>query len=426
MRIYMIASVLAPAGGIEAALVSLTRELKSLGHDIRVYVIWQPPRPNQNYAALEQMDIAVVAPPKWLAHSVARLAAWRPALIRGVCVLAAPLLLLVAAVDALVRRRAVRRSFRGAFGTVRGWLSRHCAIERGYYLPLTWEFRRRPPSVVHVHGWGCGEDPPGALAWLRSQARRVVYTEHNSPDPALHPPMADAPMNQADIIIAVSKAGEFGLRKAGDARRPIVTIPYGLFPLPLAPKKAGRGFTVACVARLAIQKGQSYLIEAMAELVRQVPEATLLLAGEGPLRAELEARCSALGLSGAVQFLGSIAREDLPAVYAQTDVVALPSLWEGLPVTLLEALSAGKPIVATNAGGNAELVQHGVNGLVVPCKNSAALAQALIHLAKDDDLRTKMGRASRAQFEQGGYDPHSVACRTVEVYEQAAAQAPAR
>jgi glycosyltransferase involved in cell wall biosynthesis len=426
MRIYMITSVLAPLGGIEAALVSLTKELKSLGHDIRVYVIWQPTRPNQNFAALEQMDVAVIAPPRWLAHGVTRLAAWRPALIRGLCVLAAPLLFVVAGIDALVRRRAVRRSFRGAFGALRGWLCRRLAIEWGYYVPLIWEFRRRPPNLVHVHGWGCGEDPPGALAWVHRQACPVVYTEHNCPDPTRRRPMADSPMNQADVIVAVSTAAETGLRQVGNARRPIVIIPYGLSPLPFTPKKSGHGFTVACVARLAVQKGQSYLIEAMAEVARRVPDATLLLVGEGPLRAELERRCSQLELSCAVRFLGSMAREDLPAVYAQTDVVALPSLWEGLPVTLLEAMSAGKPVVATNAGGTAELVRHGVNGLVVPRENSAALAQALIHLARDGSLRTKMGRASQEQFEQGGYDPHTVARRTAEVYEQAAAHAAAR
>jgi glycosyltransferase involved in cell wall biosynthesis len=416
MRIYMVMSVLAPLGGIEAALLPLAKEIKSQGHEILVYAIWPPPLPNQNVEALEQFDIPIITSSGRLATFAKWGAARRPRLIDWLSIPVIPLLFLVAGLDSLVRQRAWRRSFQGVLGAWRGWLFRKLDFESLYYLRLSREFRVKAPDVVHVHGWGCGEDPPGAVEWLHRQNLSVVYTEHNSPDPALHSPIENAPMNFAQVLIAVSRAGAAGLRAVGQARRPIVVIPYSLEGIQSLPLQPGRGFTIACIARLAIQKGHSYLIDAMAQVVQVIPGATLLLAGDGPLRSEIESQIRQLGLSEAVKFTGTVTRADLTKLYAQIDVIVLPSLWEGLPVSLMEAMSAGKPIVATNVGGNPELVVHGLNGLIVPERDSKALAQALILLGKDANLRAQMAQASREQFKQGEYDPSSVANKTVAAY----------
>jgi glycosyltransferase involved in cell wall biosynthesis len=176
---------------------------------------------------------------------------------------------------------------------------------------------------------------------------------------------------------------------------------------------------ITCVARLMPQKGHAYLLQAMAQVSAQVPGARLLLAGEGPLRGELEAQAERLGLNGRASFLGLVPRAQLPDLLARTDVVVLASHWEGLPVALIEAMSAGKPIVASRVGGNPELVADGDNGLIVPPADADQLAEALIRLARDAGLRERMGRASRQRFESGEFSPAAVVDKTLSAYQMA-------
>jgi glycosyltransferase involved in cell wall biosynthesis len=147
----------------------------------------------------------------------------------------------------------------------------------------------------------------------------------------------------------------------------------------------------------------------------------LLLAGAGPTRAELEAQVARLGLAQHVTFLGLVSRTDLSALLARTDVVVLPSYWEGLPVSLIEALSAGKAIVASRVGGNPELVADGVNGLLVPPGDAPALAQALLSLFSDPERVRRMGQASRERFAAGEFAPAAVAAQHLAAYQRAIA-----
>ena len=415
----MILTVLAPLGGIEAALVPLSLELKRLGHEVIVYTLEPISAPNQNAAALVAGGVEVLPE----SGRISRLARYahgrRPQLAALLTQAALPILLPLAAIDAIIRRRSLRRSWQGAAGRWRGWVSRRLNFEPHYYRSLAAAFRRRPPDLVHVHGWGCGEDPPGAMAWLSGWPHPIVYTEHNSPDPALHKPMPQAPMNLAQLLIAVSRAGAAGLHQVGRARPPVVVIPYAVQALPPANTGQRAGFTIACIARLSPQKGQADLLEAISTLTAKVPDVHLLLAGEGPARGELEAQAARLGLQEHITFLGLLTRDDLPALLARTDVVALPSFWEGLPVSLIEALSAGKAIVASGVGGNPELVTSGVNGCLVPPGDPAALAQALLDLAGDPERVRRMGAASLARFAAGGFAPAAVAAQHLEAYQRA-------
>ena len=133
---------------------------------------------------------------------------------------------------------------------------------------------------------------------------------------------------------------------------------------------AGRP-VVLTVARLDEQKGHRYLIETAA----QVPEAEFVLAGEGPLRPELEAQARSLGVDGRVRFLGY--RDDVANLLRDCDVFVLPSLYEGLPLSILEAMAAAKPVIATQIGGTDEAVIHGETGLLVPPADPPALAAAI-------------------------------------------------
>ncbi len=119
----------------------------------------------------------------------------------------------------------------------------------------------------------------------------------------------------------------------------------------------------------------------------------LWLVGDGPLRPVVEKTVVEMGLEGRVLFLG--VRNDVPKLLAASDVLVLSSEYEGVPLTVLEAMAAGKPVIATAVGGVPELVEDGVTGILVPPRNPEALAQGILRLAKDADLRQRMGKAAQ-------------------------------
>jgi glycosyltransferase involved in cell wall biosynthesis len=151
---------------------------------------------------------------------------------------------------------------------------------------------------------------------------------------------------------------------------------------------------VGTLGRLTEQKGQRLLLHAFAELTRRVPSAVLLLAGAGPLRAELEAEAGRLEIREHVRFLG--VRRDRETLYAAMDIFVLPSRWEGLSLALVEAMGAGRAVVATAVGGNPEVVQDRQTGILVPADDLSSLSAALGTLASDPRRRAMLGDAAAA------------------------------
>ncbi|MCC7205274.1 MAG: glycosyltransferase [Phycisphaeraceae bacterium] len=141
----------------------------------------------------------------------------------------------------------------------------------------------------------------------------------------------------------------------------------------------------------------------------------LLLAGDGELRSDMELLAQDLGIAKYVRFLG--VRRDVPALMAAADVFLLSSLSEGLSVTLLEAMAAGLPIVATDVGGNGEAVEHGVTGLLAPRQDHARLAEHLVTLWNDPSLRGRMGEAGR-QRQQARFTQQGMHERYLAIYRQ--------
>jgi len=152
-------------------------------------------------------------------------------------------------------------------------------------------------------------------------------------------------------------------------------------------------FVISTVGRLHEQKGHEYLLLAARELCAQEKDAIFLIAGYGPLRKHLEARTGELGIASRVRFLGY--RKDVKRILAASDVFALPSLWEGMSNAILEAMAAGKPVVATAVDGNVEQVVHGETGLLAPPADSDALAKAFLELARDRRRAREMGDRGR-------------------------------
>lgn len=211
-------------------------------------------------------------------------------------------------------------------------------------------------------------------------------------------------------IIAVSQAVAEALVAAGIPPEKVTTLWNGVDPEVFHPSIAGitlrqelgvplEAFVVVLAAQLVPWKGQRLLLEAAPELLRQVPSAYLLLVGEDLFsdhpgyRAELQGRATELGLTERLFFLGY--RRDMPAVLAAADVVVCTSEGEPFGRTLIEAMSLGKPVVATAAGGPQDIVVPEETGRLVPPGDAAALAAALIELAQDPDRARAMGRQGR-------------------------------
>jgi glycosyltransferase involved in cell wall biosynthesis len=151
------------------------------------------------------------------------------------------------------------------------------------------------------------------------------------------------------------------------------------------------------VGRLQCFKGFEYLIRALPPVFADFPRARLILCGTGPIEARLRGECEHAGIAGRVHLLGF--RKDIPQVMAALDVFVQPSLREGLSIALIEAAAAGLPSVACTIAGNAEIVQHGQTGILVPPADPAALGAALRSLLEGPEAAREMGREARRRAE---------------------------
>ena len=168
---------------------------------------------------------------------------------------------------------------------------------------------------------------------------------------------------------------------------------------------------VLTCARLDEQKGHAVLLRAAAE----IPDALFVLAGEGPERAALEAQAAELGIADRVLFLGH--RTDIPELLAASDVFALPSLYEGSSLAVLEAMAAGRAVVSSAIGGTDELIDDGETGLLVPPGDAGALAAALRRLLSDSALRASSARRARQRVERD-FTSDAMARSVERIYEE--------
>lgn len=158
------------------------------------------------------------------------------------------------------------------------------------------------------------------------------------------------------------------------------------------------GPVIGLGVRLAEQKGIHYLLQAMPEVIKRFPDITLLIAGKGPLEAQLKGVADDLDISDNVRFVGP--RLDLHQILKIFDIYVLPSLWEGLPMVLLEAMAAGCPIISTDVGGIYMAITNGVNGTLVPPQKPQKLSSAIIDLLSNDNLRRSYSLSGMDIFKQ--------------------------
>jgi glycosyltransferase involved in cell wall biosynthesis len=172
---------------------------------------------------------------------------------------------------------------------------------------------------------------------------------------------------------------------------------------------------IGTISRLVWKRGHEELLQAASMIAAVEPSARLVMVGDGPLRPTLEARARDLGLNGAVRFLGAVPRA--ASFLPHFDVFVLSSVWEGMSNSLLEAMAAGRPVVATRVGGNPEVVVDGETGLLVPPRDPRALADAVLRLLGDPALAGRLGEAARRRVESQ-FTLEQMVSRMQELYDQ--------
>jgi glycosyltransferase involved in cell wall biosynthesis len=266
---------------------------------------------------------------------------------------------------------------------------------------------RKRIDILHLHGYGATTF--GRLAGGIRRLPTILHEHANLTDTPWFQKVADKVLEPyTDIAIAVSRSTAEFVINARQVPAHKVKVVYLGVPLEefsrvrsageisAARTELGFGpadFVVGSVTRLHESKGNVYLVEAARLVLERHPAARFIVVGEGPLLPELQARVSELGLGSRFTFAG-FAR-DVPRVVSAFDISVFPSLWEGTPLTVFEALAMGKPIVATDADGLLDVLTPGEDALIAPRRNPAALAEAMIRLIEDAQMRGRLAAHAR-------------------------------
>lgn len=291
-------------------------------------------------------------------------------------------------------------------------LDKQPGLGLGIHVKLFKLLRRLRPAVLHTYNFACAEY--AAPAWLAGVPVRV-HAEHgrDASDPqGLNPKhnfLRRALVPFIDRYVPVSHDLHRWLKdvvripaaKAELIMNGVDTVRFApQLPAAVTPWAGQDVFVIGTVGRLQDVKDQASLIEAFALLrARGANERVrLAIVGDGPLREKLAQKARELGVLELIWFPG--ARNDIPELMRAFDVFALSSIAEGTPVTLLEAMACGLPVVATKVGGIPEVVQEGVNGALVPASNPAALADALEKYVEDAVRVAAHGAAARTAIER--------------------------
>lgn len=268
--------------------------------------------------------------------------------------------------------------------------------------------RSRKADIVHTGLLPA--DIYGRIAARISGVPFIVTTIHNIDDYRrekrlfLQKMMDRATMLLNTHVITCARAVEKEIARWPEARRKLKTIYYGIDSERFHPEyetgdlRCELGLEKGCtvvgtVARHFPQKGLETLLEAAARVAEVHPHVRFLMVGDGPLTGTLKRMARELGLHGRVRFAGF--REDIPEVLAAMDIFVLPSLWEGLPNSIIEAMLSEKPVIATSVCGIPEEVDDGVTGFLVPPQDPRRLAGALIRLLEKPGMREAMGKRGR-------------------------------
>jgi glycosyltransferase involved in cell wall biosynthesis len=265
---------------------------------------------------------------------------------------------------------------------------------------------RRQVDVLHLHGYGATTF--GRLAGALRRVPTILHEHANLTDTPWFQKIADRVLEPfTDIAIAVSHSTADFVAGARQIPRSKIKVVYLGVPLEdfSRPRTADEiaaarqeldispgEFAVGTVTRLHDSKGNSFLVDAAAQVIAARPGARFFLVGEGPLLGDLEAQAARLGLGNRFVFAGF--RRDVAATLSAFDLSVFPSLWEGTPITAFEALAMGKPIVSTDADGLLDILTHDRDALIVARRDATALASAIVFMMDHPETRARLGASA--------------------------------
>jgi len=302
----------------------------------------------------------------------------------------------------------------------------------GFNLPTAWKIaklaRTERARIVHTHN--AAPHLYGALGGKLAGAK-VIHTEHgkNVGDEARSFRINCFAARFTDLTVAVSeKVGRESRQHEGVPAKRLVVVPNGIPVEKFATATDRAAFRaelglpaqaklVGTVGRLVKEKNYRLLLQAFASAARECNDVYLIVAGDGPLREELESQARTLPVER-VLFLGM--RSDIPRLLGSLDVFALSSTTEGMSMALLEAMASGCAVVATAVGGNVEVIQNGMTGCIVPPGDANAFSAALVGLLKDAEQRRKLGSLAQQAVQQH-YSLDKMVRRYEELWRQLAA-----
>ena len=257
---------------------------------------------------------------------------------------------------------------------------------------------RSPPLVITNHGLISQTVP----LWMHK-----IYI----------PTIGKWTLNSADKIICYTDTEKRKLEKLGITSSKIIVIHNGIDINRFIPreKENHREIRILWIGRLVSGKGVEYLIDAIKLLVHEITNLKLIMIGEGPSKEKIKRKISDLGLDKHIVFKDFVLNSELPSIYQSSDVFVLPSLNEGVPRTILEAMACGIPVVCTELPQLVDVVDG--CGLLVPVKDSQALAEGISKIVSDRELAQKFGENGRANVVEN-YSWEDTVKKTIGLYEE--------
>ncbi len=267
---------------------------------------------------------------------------------------------------------------------------------------------RERVALVHAHN--TDQATPTAVRWAASHHVPAISHDHCGPRRprfferslwAYSPEDIQLIARHALVVVLTPEICRAARPAYGDQAH-MVVVPNWVDPpeCPTQTERRADGFLVGTVTRVSPQKGVEALVEAVAILRGQGATLQCIIAGGGSIVEEIEQGVRAQGLEEAIAIRRNLKRSEVWALLSQLDVFVLASEDEGMPMSILEAMAAGLPIVATTVGGIPEMLENEGSALLVPPRDPGALAEALARLAGDKKLRERLGKAARDRFER--------------------------
>lgn len=311
--------------------------------------------------------------------------------------------------------------------------SRHAhPVTRDLFRRLAAVVKESRPDVIHVHGTRLRQ--AWVIDWAHAHGIATVYTEHvtlDERDGAADAAAVETMRTRLDQMVCVSERSRTSLHTTLGSDQPVEVMRH-VVPGPADARMVSMttGDTTSalraiCVARLEHYKGIDVLLHALALARAQGVIVHLRLLGDGAERGALQALARSLAVPD-VQFVGAVLPERVGDALLESELMILPSRGEGLPLTIVEAMAHGRPVIATRVGGNAEVVDDGVTGVLVAPERPEELATAIVRLANDRNELRRMGEAARRAWEAGDWAPDVVVSHAVQIYRAATLRRAAR